>query len=85
MVNVDIQKAYDSVEWPFVKQMMVELGFPYRYIQWIMVCLTTISYTVNVNGECTELFEAKKGIWQGDPISPYLFVLCMEYLFVYWI
>lgn len=39
MVKVDIQKAYDSVEWPFVEQMLVELGFPHRYVQWIMVYL----------------------------------------------
>lgn len=80
MVKVDIQKAYDSVEWPFVQQMLMELGFPYRYVQWVMICLTTVAYTANVNGEFTELFEAKKGIRQGDHISPYLFVICMEYL-----
>lgn len=60
MVKVDIQKAYDSVEWPFVRQMMIELGFPYRYIQWIMVCLTTVEYVINVNGELTEPFQARK-------------------------
>lgn len=61
--------------------MLAELGFSYRYIRWIMACLTTVSYTVNVNRELTEPFEAKKGIRQGDPISPYMFVICMEYLY----
>lgn len=45
-----------------------------------MICLTSVSYIVNVNGETTEPFEARKVIRQGDPISPYLFVICMEYL-----
>lgn len=60
--------------------MLDELGFPYRYSHRIMACLTTVSYTINVNGELIEPFEAKKDIRQGDPISPYLFVICMEYL-----
>lgn len=53
MMKVDIHKAYDYVEWPFVEQMLVELGFPHRYNQWIMVCLTIVTYTINVNGELT--------------------------------
>lgn len=60
--------------------MMIELGFPHNYINWIMTCLNTVSYVINVNGDLTEAFEAKKGIRQGDHISPYLFVICMKYL-----
>lgn len=82
-VKVDIQNTYDSVEWPFIKQMLDELGFPYRFTNLIMICLTSVSYTISVNRELVEPFKARKDIRQGDPIFPYLFgifVICMEYL-----
>lgn len=80
MIKIDLQKAYDSVEWPFVKYLLLGLGFPFQFVTWIMACLSTVSYSFNVNGELTMPFEGKRGLRQDDQISPYLFVLCMEYL-----
>lgn len=51
MIKIDIQKAYDSVEWPFLRYFLLELGFPYIFVKWIMACITTIIYLICVNGE----------------------------------
>lgn len=80
MIKIDIQKAYDSVEWVFLKYLLLELMFPYQFVHWIMTCLNTVKYSISINGEITEPFAAKRGLIQGDPISPYLFVFYMEYL-----
>lgn len=80
MIKIDLKKAYDSVEWPFMEFMLSELGFPARFTQWVMTCITTISYSVLVNGKLIPPFKAGKGLRQGDPMSPFIFSLSMEYL-----
>lgn len=64
----------------FYKASYAGNGFPFKFVKWIMECISTVSYTFNVNGEMTMPFEGNKRLRQGDPIPPYLFVLCMEYL-----
>lgn len=80
MVKVDLKKAYDSVEWGFLITVMQELGFPQRFVGWIWTCLTSVSYSILINGFPAPPFEAKKGLRQGDPMSPFLFAIGMEYL-----
>lgn len=80
ILNVDIRKAYDSVEWGFLKMLLLEFGFPAKFVQLLMECVSTVSYSLLINEGLTPRFQAKKGLRQGYPMSPYLFVLAMEYL-----
>lgn len=80
MLKIDIQKAYDSVEWPFLEQVLISLNFPSGFVGWVMTCVKTVSYSIIVNGKPTPPFEARKGLRQRDLLSPFLFVLAMEYL-----
>nr|GEY45699.1 hypothetical protein [Tanacetum cinerariifolium] len=68
--KVDIQKAYDTVDWRFLECILKYFGFPLVMINWIMVCVTSASFSINVNGNVHGFFNGKRGLRQGDPISP---------------
>lgn len=70
--KIDIQKAYDTVGWSFLRNILHAFGFHQIMIKWIMNCVTSVSYSINVNGEVHGFFKGKKGLRQGDPLSPCL-------------
>ncbi|XP_019237844.1 PREDICTED: uncharacterized protein LOC109217990 [Nicotiana attenuata] len=67
LIKVDI-KAYDSVEWPFLKMILLEFGMPVKFVQLVMECVTTVSYSPLINGGLTTKFQAKNGLRQGDSL-----------------
>lgn len=78
ILKVDLSKAFDRVNWLYVRLLLTHLGFPYRYIKWIMSYITDVSYIVLINGAPTHFFLAERGLRQGCPLSPLIFLLIME-------
>lgn len=79
-IKVDLAKAYDMLKWSFIKEVLIEVGLPVPLISFVMQCLTSVKTNVLWNGSRSEFFMSERGIRQGDPMSPYIFVLCMDKL-----
>ena len=79
-IKIDLEKAYDKLEWSFIREMLINYNFPLNLIELIMSCVSTVSSSILFNRGCPDPFTPSRGIRQGDPLSPYLFILCMEYL-----
>jgi len=76
--KVDFEKAYDSVRWSFLYDMLGRMGFHDKWIQWIKGCWVSSSVSVLVNGSPTEEFKPTQGLRQGDPLAPFLFLVVVE-------
>ena len=77
-LKLDVSKAYDRVEWGFLKGMMVKLGFSEVWVDRVMSCVSTPSFSVRINGKAYGNITLSRGIRQADPLSPYLLLIYAE-------
>ena len=79
-LKIDLEKVYDKLEWSFIKDMLVKINLLVDLVDIIMSCVLTVFTFIMVNGDALESIYPLRGIRQGDPLSLYLFILCMDYL-----
>ena len=73
-----MSKAYDRVEWIFLEKIMTKMGFATQWVYLIMKYASIVTYRVKVNGDYSENIRPQRGLGQGDPLPPYLFIICAE-------
>ncbi|KAL0555833.1 hypothetical protein IC582_004334 [Cucumis melo] len=80
VIKLDIEKAFDKLNWRFIDFMLMKKGYPIKWRRWIKACISSVQYSIIINGRPRGKIQPSRGIRQGDPISPFIFVLAMDYI-----
>eukprot|EP00253_Pinus_taeda_P027005 PITA_27005 len=75
VVKIDLSKAYDKINWTYLRMLLTHLGFKVDFINWIMGCITSVSFVVLINGASSTFFKGQRGLRQGCPLSLFFFLL----------
>jgi hypothetical protein len=78
VMKLDLKKAFDCIDWDFLRLILHAVGFGDNFSSWILACVTTANFAVLINGDPSTFFKSERGLRQGCPLSPYLFILIME-------
>jgi hypothetical protein len=80
IMKIDLKKAFDSIDWSYLRLVLLSAGFGDKFTDWILSCVSSANFAVLINGEASSFFQSERGLRQGCPLSPYLFILIMESL-----
>ena len=80
LCKLEIEKAYNHVNWEFLMFLLQQCGFSEKWRRWIKCCISTVKFSILINGCPSDFFGSSRGLRQGDPLSPFLFDIVMEAL-----
>lgn len=80
IIKLDLEKAYDRLEWGFIQKVLQFFEFLEETIQLVLNCISSASTSILVNGGWLKRFASSRGLRQGNPIAPCIFILCLEFL-----